>query len=375
MNIEYTNENFEDHWGFVDFNEKTVLDIGADFGSTAKCFLHYGAKKVIACEGDDLLYIKLTENFKDNEKVSTIKKFINCSKDLEYLILSNCIENKLDVVKIDIEAYEKFLFGVSSYVINKVKEYIIECHSNEIRDDLVKKFENSGFTILKTVNLSVPGFSVIYAVRKFRNLSFVTMVTKDELYKENVINSTYENRNNIEYITVKNSESGASGLNTGVNIANNDIIICCHQDVYFEKGWYEKFNECLDKLDDVKKYGIWGILGFAGTTYDGKMVGTHSGLGMTEDITKVQTLDESVLILKKSNNFKFDKGLIYFHMYGTDISLQSYDKNLNVYTLNVPIEHRTKWTSGHGLIESCTYIVKKWKYKYKIIYTTVGTLE
>lgn len=213
-------------------------------------------------------------------------------------------------------------------------------------------------------------------MEKSRRLSFVTMVTKDELYQENVISSTYVNRNDIEYITVKNSKSGASGLNSGVEKATNNIVVCCHQDVFFENGWYEKLNKCLDKLNDITKYRLWGILGFAGTTYDGKMVGTHSGLGMTDnmDIIPVQTLDESVLIIKKSDNFKFDEGLIYYHMYGTDITLQSHSKDLNVYVLNVPIDHRTKWTSGNGFGESVTYIQKKWHSKYNVIYTTIGTL-
>lgn len=206
-----------------------------------------------------------------------------------------------------------------------------------------------------------------------KNLSFVTMVTKNELYKENVITSTYENRNNIEYITVKNSKSGASGLNAGIKKVSNDIIICCHQDVYFKNEWYKKLNICLDKLEH------WGVLGFAGISFDGKMFGTHSGLSIPDniDIVPVQTLDESVLILKKSNNLKFDEKLIYFHMYGTDIALQSHEKNLGVYVINIPIEHRTKWTAGKGLGESENYIKKKWilPNKYKTIYTTVGIIE
>lgn len=217
-----------------------------------------------------------------------------------------------------------------------------------------------------------------------RKLSFVTMVNKNELYKENVITSTLDYKNFIEYITVKNSESGSTGLNAGIKKASNDIILCCHQDVHFNKGWYEKLNEYLDKLNDNVKYKTWGVLGFAGSTNDGVSVGTHSGLGMLYNSNKleiipVQTLDESILILKKSDNLKFDEKLIYFHMYGTDIALQSHNKNLGVYVINVSIEHRTKWTAGKGLGESENYIKKKWinklLNKYNSIHTTVGIIE
>lgn len=210
-----------------------------------------------------------------------------------------------------------------------------------------------------------------------RKFSIVTLVNKDDIYQKNVILSTYENKDSIEYITVKNSISGASGLNNGLKKVTNDIIICCHQDVYFKEGWYNKLNECIDKLNNSINYKNWGVLGFAGTTDNGKMVGTHSGLEMfnDEDIIPVQTLDESVLILKKDNSFKFDENLIYYHMYGTDISLQSYVKDLGVYVINVPIDHRTKWTSGNGFIESTTYIRNKWYGLYEVIHTTVGDIS
>ncbi len=207
-----------------------------------------------------------------------------------------------------------------------------------------------------------------------RKISFVTLVNDDNKYQENVISSTYDDRNNIEYITIKNSKSGASGLNCGIEKVSNNIILCCHQDVYFKEGWYEKLNEYLDKLSSSDTWN-WGVLGFAGTTDSGLSVGTHSGLGMSEDIIKVQTLDESVLILKKNDNFKFDERLTYYHMYGTDIALQSYDRGLNVYVIKVPIEHRTKWTAGNGIGESENYIKKKWINKYNVIHTTVGNIE
>lgn len=207
-----------------------------------------------------------------------------------------------------------------------------------------------------------------------RKLSVITLVNDDNKYHENVILSTIKDRDNIEYVTVKNSKSGASGLNSGIDKATNDVILCCHQDVYFKEGWYEKLNKCFDELDTWKSK-TWGVIGFAGTTDNGLSVGTHSGLGMTEDIIMVQTLDESVLILKKSNKLKFDERLLYYHMYGTDISLQSYDRGLNVYVINVPIEHRTKWTAGNGIGESEAYIKKKWINKYNIIHTTVGNIE
>lgn len=41
MIIKSTNEDFDYHYGFKDisWNDKIILDLGADYGSTAECFL------------------------------------------------------------------------------------------------------------------------------------------------------------------------------------------------------------------------------------------------------------------------------------------------------------------------------------------------
>lgn len=216
-------------------------------------------------------------------------------------------------------------------------------------------------------------------------ISLVTLINNESIYQENVIESTLKENNNgnIEYIQIHNSKSGSSGLNEGLNKSTNDLIICCHQDITFLEGWYDHLLHCLDQLDLI--YNIkelkqdWGVAGFAGTTDEGKMVGTHSGLGMDGcDTIECQTLDCSTLILRKSiiNKYKlkFDEKLTYYHMYGEDISLQSLDKGLKVCCLNVPIIHNCKWTSGGGFKESVDYIKLKWKHKFSVIYTTVGNL-
>lgn len=70
---------------------------------------------------------------------------------------------------------------------------------------------------------------------------------------------------------------------------------------------------------------------------------------------------------------KFDENFKFFHMYGEDISLQCKEKELNVCCLNVPIIHNCKWTAGGGFQESVDYMKIKWKHKFPVIYTTVGT--
>ena len=64
-------------------------------------------------------------------------------------------------------------------------------------------------------------------------ISIVTLVNRPDIYNEDVIASTVDQKANIEYIPIYGAKSAASGLNKGVKKATNDLIICAHQDIYY----------------------------------------------------------------------------------------------------------------------------------------------
>lgn len=204
-------------------------------------------------------------------------------------------------------------------------------------------------------------------------LTIVTTVNNPEIYKNNLVLSTLTHSNKIEYITLYHNYSSSTSLNTGLELASNNIVMCCHQDIYFKDNWYTILKHHIDTLNKDKQK--WGVLGFAGAVFEGSLVGTHSGLSMNNiDIIKVQTLDGSILILQKKNNLKFDENLKFFHMYDADICLQALEKGLMNYCINVPINHISNRTTGGGFSESVEYIRKKWKSEFGAVHTTVGII-
>lgn len=86
------NENYDKHWNYASFKDKIVLDLGADYGSTASYFLWRGAKQVIAVEGSKEFADALRKNFENNPKVIPIELFIKSPVDIEEyeLTLLNC---------------------------------------------------------------------------------------------------------------------------------------------------------------------------------------------------------------------------------------------------------------------------------------------
>jgi hypothetical protein len=133
-------EDYDRHWNFTSFENKVILDLGADYGSTAYYFLRKGASKVIAVEGNPQLASKLKFNSQKFKKIVPIENFIDNSEKIENLIS----DYHPDLAKVDIEGYEKHLTNID---VTKVKEWLIEAHSKELYLTLVKFYLKCGFCV------------------------------------------------------------------------------------------------------------------------------------------------------------------------------------------------------------------------------------
>ena len=124
-------EDREANWGFLDVEGKVVLDVGADYGSTAAYFLNKGAAKVICIESYDNDYGALEVLAKGEPRMEAHHTHISSPLELETLIITY----QPEVVKIDIEGGEVHLLDVRSCVLWRVGQYGIEVHNlaNSIR--------------------------------------------------------------------------------------------------------------------------------------------------------------------------------------------------------------------------------------------------
>ncbi len=159
--IRFTGEDFDWHWGFVNWKNKSILDLGADIGSTAECFLDAGANKVIAVEGDKNLFDQLSEFAKINQRTVPIHKYIANKDDLRNLF--SLYSDFTDIAKIDIEGAEKFLLDLPNDMLKSIKEYAIECHSKDILNSISKRFISLGFKI-HTIKFLTTDISVIHVI-------------------------------------------------------------------------------------------------------------------------------------------------------------------------------------------------------------------
>lgn len=136
-------EDYDLHWNYRSFKYKKILDLGADYGSTASYFLRKGAKQVVAVEGDHDLASKLKSNFVGDIRVIPIEQKINSAVDIASLISSH----SPDLVKVDIEGSECYLLKCSDNTLKKVDEWLIETHTSELYKDISQRFLRLGFKV------------------------------------------------------------------------------------------------------------------------------------------------------------------------------------------------------------------------------------
>jgi hypothetical protein len=198
-------------------------------------------------------------------------------------------------------------------------------------------------------------------------ITFAVAVNDEELFENNFMASPCLRRPHSHQIIVqKNFASAAKAYNEALDRSANDLIVFCHQDVFFPESWLTQLRYWLHYL--VGWDPAWGVLGCAGATLDGQVRGYvySPGLGFTgarfDRPALVQTLDEIVLILRKSSGLRFDDDLPHFHLYGTDICLRAAKRGMKSYAIPAFSIHNAKQGSvlPDEFYECCRHVKRVW---------------
>jgi len=198
-------------------------------------------------------------------------------------------------------------------------------------------------------------------------ITFVVAVNNREVFENNFLASPCLRGAHAHEILVQEQFiSAPKAYNDALGRSSNDLIVFCHQDVYLPERWLEDLGRALDYL--ATNDPNWGVLGCAGVTVDRQHQRYlySSGLGICgaplEHPMPVQTLDEVVLILRKSSGLRFDELLPHFHFYGTDICLRASKKDMKSYAIAAFCIHNTNQplVLPGEFYECCTHIRRTW---------------
>jgi hypothetical protein len=202
-----------------------------------------------------------------------------------------------------------------------------------------------------------------------RAMTFVVPVNDDALFRANFLASPlFEGIHPYEILVQKGFNSASTAYNDAMERASNDLMVFCHQDIVLPGEWVTELGKALDYLE--KKDPAWGVLGCAGVTNRGEAHGfvyctsNEKFVGAPFEAPEpVQTLDEIVLILRKSTGLRFDSSLPSFHFYGTDICIRAAAAGRQCYAIPAFCLHNSGPTVlfPKDFFKCYRHIKKRWK--------------
>jgi len=169
-------------------------------------------------------------------------------------------------------------------------------------------------------------------------------------------------------IVQKGFSSAAQAYNDALERVTTDIVVFAHQDVYLPAGWANGFQQAIERLENGDPN--WAVAGSYGTSYKDRDAGlvycvaNRRMMGrVTGELQSVDSLDELLLVIKKSSGLRFDEGLQGFHFYGTDICLQARARGLSSYAFEELCIHNAEKTEvlPRAFWKGYFYIRKKWR--------------
>lgn len=180
-----------------------------------------------------------------------------------------------------------------------------------------------------------------------QKITFIVAANDRSILQNNLLASPcLQGAHPHQLIVQEGFASAAAAYNAALAQSVNEIVVFLHQDVYLPERWLTDLSLTLQQLDS--RDPNWGVLGCWGLKQEGEGFGYLYTPGEAvighalEAPEQVQTLDELVLILRRSSGLKFNEELPGFHLYGTDICLTAAKMGLRSYAISAFCIHNSR---------------------------------
>jgi glycosyltransferase involved in cell wall biosynthesis len=205
----------------------------------------------------------------------------------------------------------------------------------------------------------------------------IVAAVNDEAVLNNCLLRSPDVQAAADLIIERGHSSASAAYNAGIDKAKADLLIFVHQDVYFPPGWLGQLERALQQLDRQDRN--WGVVGAWGPVRRDGRSGPNvghiywTGIGVPagkhfDGGVEVETLDEVILILRKSSGLRFDPALPGFHMYGTDICLEAESRGRKNYVVSALCVHNTSLYAmlPKAFWKSYRFVRRKWRSRLPI---------
>jgi hypothetical protein len=209
-------------------------------------------------------------------------------------------------------------------------------------------------------------------------ITFAIAVNSREVFENNFMASPiFSGRHPHQILVQEGFGSATKAYNDAIDRSVNELIVFAHQDMIFPSSWLLDLEVTLALLRRTDP--AWGVLGCYGETrnHGGRGYVYSGGLDVLgrpfDHPAPVQTLDEIVLVLRKSSGLRYDENLPHFHFYGADICLEAAARGMNSYAISAFCIHNTQqyYVLPKEFYESYRYLKRKWRKNLPIQTTCV----
>lgn len=178
------------------------------------------------------------------------------------------------------------------------------------------------------------------------NITVIAAVNDRVVSESNLFRSQLLSADGVQFIAARGFSAASQAYNYGIARATGEILIFVHQDVYIPAGWLRQLLAAVAVLD--RKDPAWAVLGVVGVDGLGAVKGCSWSTGLGREVgTSVQqhepavSLDELILVVRKSSGLHFDDKLQGWHLYGTDIVQEALHLSMGAYIIHAPVIHNS----------------------------------
>jgi hypothetical protein len=170
-----------------------------------------------------------------------------------------------------------------------------------------------------------------------------------------------------EFLYIDNTQSHQTGAYAGLNAildaARAPLVILCHQDVRLLDDQRQHLDSRLAELQAQDP--SWAVAGNAGGVSPGRLVlritdphGPDQSRGSFP--SRVTSLDENFLIVRRASRIGFSHDLDGFHLYGADLCLHAAQMGCSCYVIDFHLEHLSPGHKSAAFFAAEQAFVRRW---------------
>lgn len=208
---------------------------------------------------------------------------------------------------------------------------------------------------------------------KRRIFDVISAINDETVLANNLMRSPLFGRADATLHVQRGHRSAALAYSAAMRDCCSDVLVFAHQDVYLPAHWEDRLRHNLALLQATDPE--WAVLGIYGVEPTGAQIGCvwSSGLDATfgapfDAPTPVISIDEVLIVLRRSSGVEFDAALPGYHLYGTDLVQTALSRGKGAYAIYAPVVHNSRPSLylGRDYFEAYDHLAAKWKHRLPI---------